>query len=353
MHRFPLRIALTTLAALALMASATAPAAQPQPRDLTPHPADITTLRTTDVFHLRTTAVFEGRATPVYDEWFSPGSGLFNVKFSEGRGKYFRASNDGQVAFIYDQGHLRRTTGTRAFLKALAYPTVDVRPGASLLYGYLAGGTGDGLKSSVENDRLVLTDNSWQPQENNDAKVFFTTKIVERISEARAQARHLFTRPGTRDSRRLRKPGQAAAIPGLHAWWLGPSFNDERAVTAWEEKTARPESSDPHRSYTTVYASAQGTHAKRDPRDWPQWQGFGYLDSDVILIVSMARDTKIGYGKEPQIKEPVYLADGSQATLISIGPLQWIRTSNALITLGVSYGPGLASLAGSLRPVER
>jgi hypothetical protein len=341
------------LTALALTASAAARTAEHQRPDLTPHPADIATLRTTDVFHLRTTAVFEGRPTPAYDEWFSPGSGLFDTKLPEGGGKTFKASNDGRLAFIWDQGVLRRTTGTRAFLRALSHPTIDVRPGASLLYSYLAGGTGNGLKSRVENNRLVLTDNSWQPQENNSATVHFTTTIVERISEANARARHVFSRPATRDLRRLRKAGQVAAIPGLHAWWLGPSYHGARAVTAWEEKTARHESSAAERSYTTVYAGPKRSHDQRDPRDWPQWPGFGYLDPDVILIVSLARDTKIGFGSEPPIYEPIYLADGSKATLITIGPLQWIRTANALITTGVRYEPGLESLAGSLRPVER
>jgi hypothetical protein len=352
MRRFRIPIALGALAACALVATVVVLASGGGGRaDLAPRSGDLKALRTTDLFHLRTTWSFDGGGGS-YDEWFSPGSGLFSTKLPSDDDKTFALSNDGRRAYIWDQS-LRRVEGTREFLKALSAPTVDVRPGASLLYAYLAGGD---MKSRIEDGRLVILDDSWQPQENNDEKVKFATTVEARISEHTALDRHLFATPKTNDLRRLREPGQPASLAGLHAWWLGPVFHDERAVTAWEDRTAKPDHGDGKAQYTTIYAGKEGASSSlspQDPLEWPEWPGRGYLNPDVILVESMPLATAVGYDNEPEHDEPITLGDGSKGTLITIGQLQWIRTRDALIKLGVRYESGLGSLAPYLVPVPR
>jgi hypothetical protein len=311
MSRLRIRVALSALAACVLVAAVVVVAGGGGGHaDLTPKAGDLKTLRTTDLFHLRTTSSFDGGGGS-YDEWFSPGSGLFSTKLPADDDKTFALSNDGHRAYIWDQS-LRRVEGTRAFLKAMSAPTVDVRPGASLLYAYLAGGE---IASRIEDGRLVILDDSWQPQENNDEKVKLETTVEERISEGAALDRHLVATPKTTDLRRLRAPGDAASLAGLHAWWLGPVFNDERAVTAWEDRTAKPDHGDGKAQYTTIYAGKDGASSSLDPPDplaWPEWPGRGYLNSDVILVESMPLSTPVGYDNEPERDEPITLGDGSK-----------------------------------------
>jgi hypothetical protein len=353
MGRFHLRIALALLALALVATCGVAFAADGDaPPDATPHPGDLQSARSTDVFHLHTVWEFED-TTGEYDEWFSPGSGLFDFTIERDNGTPIHLSNDGTRAFVLEREGVRRVEGSREYLKAVSAPSINLRAGAALLYAYLAYGKQDALPNHIENGQLVITDDSWQPQENNKSKVRFEVTVEDRISEQEALDRHLFQSAKTTDLRRLRKVGERPTIRDLHAWWLGRTFREMRAVTAYEEKTAHPERNEPKRKYTTVYAApAKDTAPPKDPREWPDWPDWSKLDNDPIILESMPRSTRIGYDNEPEIREPVWLADGTKATLIHIGPLEWIRTRNALVTLD-SGGPSLESLAGSLRPVPK
>jgi hypothetical protein len=225
---------------------------------------DAATRTTSDLFHLRVTVTARGGTRPFADEWFSPGSGAFSVRFAGHAGAGI--SNDTHVAYLLDGETYQRTTGSAAFLKALSIPLLPARPGAAALQTYLA--RDHGITARPVRGRLVLS-LQIQPYENSDEKIGFAATVLERVTLAQAQARHVFEHPTATSTRRQHAPGERAAN-GIHAWWIGPTHGSRPAVSAWEETTQRPTRTNPASSYTTVYWDAG--LARSDPsRFWPRW----------------------------------------------------------------------------------
>src|SRR3954453_10653624 len=131
MGRFHPRLALTLLA-VALVATcgvAFAAGGDATP-DVTPRPGDLAAAQSTDLFRLHTVWEFEND-TGEYDEWFSPGSGLFEFTVERDNGKAIHLSNDGTRAFVLDRQGVRRVEGSRAYLKAVSAPSIDLRAGSA------------------------------------------------------------------------------------------------------------------------------------------------------------------------------------------------------------------------------
>ncbi len=334
------------LLALFVCLLAAAPSVSADP--LVPTPDD-GSLATTDLFHLHVTVTAEGDTQDYGDEWFSPGSGAFNAVVPGG----FALSNDTHVAYTFDEHRVERVVGSAAFLKAVSQPTI-LQPGAASLFAYLEGEQDDELSSDVVDGRLVLRVDT-QPQENSDEVVTFESTVLERVTQAEAEARQLFVTPKSTSTLTERRVGQRAGN-GVHAWWLGRRHGGHPAVTA-VELTSRTATWDGFtRSYTTVYQDTHGTSL--DPRDdlWPSWPGFGNLDRDELLVESIPLGSRLrGLDRRTVRRRAFRLADGSTGRLLSSPHLYgtWVQTRDALVELS---GPGLddehpLAAARLLRPV--